>query len=45
MKTYIYFIAAMLLGLTPYTVEAQGTDINSSDLRGQVVLRVITAHS
>ena len=37
MKTYIYFIAAMLLGLMPYTVEAQGTDINSRDLRGQVV--------
>ncbi len=35
MKAYIFF-AAMLLGLMPYTVEAQET-INSRDLRGKVV--------
>ena len=32
-----YFFAAMLLSLMPLTVGAQGTDINSRDLRGQVV--------
>ena len=32
-----FFIAAMLLSLMPFTVGAQGTDINSRDLRGQVV--------
>ena len=36
MKTYI-FIAVMLLGLMPYVAEAQGTEINSRDLRGKVV--------
>ena len=36
MKTYI-FIAIMLLGLMPYVAEAQGTEINSRDLRGKVV--------
>ena len=36
MKAY-FIIVAMLLGLMPYTVEAQGTDINSRDLRGKVV--------
>jgi glyoxylase-like metal-dependent hydrolase (beta-lactamase superfamily II) len=35
MKAYIFF-AAVLLGLMPYTVEAQET-INSRDLRGKVV--------
>ena len=30
-------IAALLLSLMPLTVGAQGTDINSRDLRGQVV--------
>ena len=30
-------IAAVLLSLMPYTVEAQGTEINSRDLRGKVV--------
>ena len=35
MKAYIFF-AAMLLGLMPYTVEAQET-INSRDLCGKVV--------
>ena len=32
-----YFLAAMLLSLMPVTVEAQETDINSCDLRGEVV--------
>ena len=32
-----FFIAAMLLSLMPLTVGAQGTDINSCDLRGKVV--------
>ena len=32
-----FFIAAMLLSLMPLTVGAQGTDINSRDLRGKVV--------
>ena len=36
MKAYSLFIA-ILLGLMPYTVEAQGTEINSHDLRGKVV--------
>ena len=36
MKTNI-FLAAMLLSLMPLTVGAQETDINSRDLRGQVV--------
>ena len=31
------FLAAALLNLMPYTVHAQGTDINSRDLRGKVV--------
>ena len=38
MKTKAYlFLAAALLGLMPYTADAQGTEINSSDLRGEVV--------
>ena len=36
MKTYS-FIAAMLFCLMPYVAEAQGTEINSRDLRGKVV--------
>ena len=36
MKTNI-FLAAMLLSLMPLMVGAQETDINSRDLRGQVV--------
>ena len=32
-----FFLAAMLLSLMPLTVGAQGTDINSRDLRGKVV--------
>ena len=32
-----FFIAALLLSLMPLTVGAQGTDINSRDLRGKVV--------
>lgn len=36
MKAYI-FLAAALLSLIPYTVDAQGTEINSRDLRGKVV--------
>ena len=36
MKTNI-IIAALLLSLMPLTVGAQGTDINSRDLRGKVV--------
>ena len=32
-----FFIAAMLLSLMPLTVGAQDTDINSRDLRGNVV--------
>ena len=36
MKVYGFF-AAMLLSLMPYMVRAQGTDINSRDLRGKVV--------
>ena len=32
-----FFIAAVLLSLMPLTVGAQGTDINSRDLRGKVV--------
>ena len=36
MKAYIFF-AAMLLGVMPYTVEAQETTVNSRDLRGKVV--------
>ena len=36
MKTNI-IIAAMLLSLMPLTVGAQGTEINSRDLRGKVV--------
>ena len=35
MKTYI-FLAAVLLSMMPYTVDAQGTGINSRDLRGKV---------
>ena len=35
-KAYSFF-AAMLLCLMPYMVAAQGTDINSRDLRGKVV--------
>jgi hypothetical protein len=31
------FLAAVLLSLMPYTADAQGTDINSRDLRGEVV--------
>ena len=31
-----FFLAAVLLCLMPLTVGAQGTDINSRDLRGQV---------
>ena len=36
MKAFFFFIT-ILLGMMPYTVEAQGTDINSRDLRGKVV--------
>ena len=36
MKAYVFF-AAMVLGLMPLSVEAQGTDVNSRDLRGKVV--------
>lgn len=36
MKTY-RILAVMLLALIPYMVQAQVTDINSRDLRGQVV--------
>ena len=36
MKAYVFF-AAMLLALMPLSVEAQGTEINSCDLRGKVV--------
>ena len=36
MKVYI-FLAAVLLSLMPYTADAQGTEINSRDLRGKVV--------
>ena len=32
-----FFLAALLLSLMPLTVGAQDTDINSRDLRGQVV--------
>ena len=32
-----FFIAAMLLSLMPLAVGAQGTEINSRDLRGKVV--------
>ena len=32
-----FFLAAMLLSLMPLTVGAQGTEINSRDLRGKVV--------
>ena len=31
------FLAAMLLSLMPYTANAQGTEVNSRDLRGKVV--------
>ena len=34
MKAYI-FLAAVLLSLMPYTADAQGTEINSRDLRGK----------
>ena len=36
MKVY-FFIAAALLSLMPYAAKAQGTEINSRDLRGKVV--------
>ena len=36
MKAYSLFIT-ILLGLMPYAVEAQETDVNSRDLRGKVV--------
>ena len=36
MKAYSFF-ATMLLCLMPYMVAAQGTDVNSRDLRGKVV--------
>ena len=36
MKAYVFF-AAMLLGMMPLSVEAQGTDVNNRDLRGKVV--------
>ena len=36
MKAYV-FLAAMLLGMMPLSVEAQGTDVNNRDLRGKVV--------
>ena len=42
MKAYIFF-AAMLLGLMPSAVEAQGTAINSRDLRGAVVYQAMMA--
>ena len=32
-----FFIAAMVLCLMPITVGAQGTEVNSRDLRGKVV--------
>ena len=32
-----YFLAAVLLSLIPFAVEARGTEINSRDLRGKVV--------
>ena len=36
MKAYLIF-TAVLLSLMPYTADAQGTGINSRDLRGKVV--------
>ena len=36
MKAYSLFIT-ILLGLMPYAVEAQETDVNSRDIRGKVV--------
>ena len=36
MKAYS-FLSVILLALMPYTVKAQGNDINSRDLRGKVV--------
>ena len=36
-KNSVAIIAAMLLSLMPYTAGAQGTEINSRDLRGKVV--------
>ena len=36
MKAYI-FLAAALLSMMPYTADAQGTEINSRDHRGEVV--------
>ena len=36
MKAYV-FLAAMLLGLMPLSAVAQGTDVNTRDLRGKVV--------
>ena len=36
MNAYVIF-AAILLSLMPFTVEAQGTEINSRDLRGKLV--------
>ena len=33
----IFFLAAVLFSLMPYSADAQGTEINSRDLRGQVV--------
>ena len=36
MKAFFFFMT-ILLGMMPYTVEAQGTDINSRDHRGKVI--------
>ena len=36
-KNFVAIIAAMLLSLMPYAAGAQGTEINSRDLRGKVV--------
>ena len=36
-KIISVILAAMLLSLMPYTADAQGTEINSRDLRGKVV--------
>ena len=36
MKTYI-FLTAALLSMMPYMADAQGTEINSRDHRGEVV--------
>ena len=33
----VMILAALLLSLMPFTIKAQGTDINSRDLRGKVV--------